>query len=161
MSILRAMVATRNACADWMTCENCTGKCALPISRSLRAIGSLAATISRSSVRLDFCTVSCRRKETEIQSRPNSVALDPGRRGSRGAGHISQHFWVAHASRVLARASSPSRTFLGAKSNGLQFSADGCGDGAEPRNQIGKNFRRERLIAVALGQLRGIVHFNH
>ena len=70
MSILRAMVATRNACAGWTTCENCTGHCALSIVRSLRAIGSLAATVSTSSVRPNFCTVSCRRKEAEIQKSP-------------------------------------------------------------------------------------------
>jgi len=68
LSILRAMVATRNACAGWMTCENCTGHRALSIARSLLANGSRATTVSRSSVRPDFCTVSCRRKAVEVQS---------------------------------------------------------------------------------------------
>src|SRR4029453_14922729 len=64
----------RNACAGSMTCENCTGHCALSIARSLRAIGSLAATISRNFFPPYFSTGSCRRKEVEVQSyRPKAV----------------------------------------------------------------------------------------
>src|SRR5581483_1604118 len=43
----------------------------------------------------------------------------------------------------------------------LQRAADRCRDAAETRNQLGENFRRERLVSVALGQLRRIVHFDH
>jgi hypothetical protein len=39
-----------------ITCENWTGHRALSIARSLRAIGSLLATISRRSVGPGFCT---------------------------------------------------------------------------------------------------------
>jgi hypothetical protein len=49
-------MAARNGWAGWMTCENCSGHGASRIASSLRAIGSLAATRSRSSVRIGFST---------------------------------------------------------------------------------------------------------
>src|SRR4029453_4431904 len=43
----------------------------------------------------------------------------------------------------------------------LQCAADGCGNGAKTRDELRENLRRKRLIAVALGHLGRIVHFNH
>ena len=43
----------------------------------------------------------------------------------------------------------------------LQVAADGCRDRAEPRYEFVKNCRQQRLITVALSQIRGIVHLDH
>ena len=43
----------------------------------------------------------------------------------------------------------------------LQRATDCCGHGAETRNELGENLRRQRLIAVALGHFGRIVHFDH
>src|SRR5439155_17805014 len=43
----------------------------------------------------------------------------------------------------------------------LQRAPDGCGDGAKPGDELSENFRRQRLVTVALGQFGRIVHFDH
>src|SRR5581483_1924744 len=51
-----ATIAARNGCADWMTCENRTGHRPCRMEVSFIAIGSLAATRSRSSAGIRFST---------------------------------------------------------------------------------------------------------
>ena len=43
----------------------------------------------------------------------------------------------------------------------LQRATDCCGNGAEARNELGENLRRQRMIAVTLGHFGRIVHFDH
>lgn len=43
----------------------------------------------------------------------------------------------------------------------LQRAPDGCGDGAKAWNEPGENFRRERLVTIALGLLGRIMDFDH
>ena len=43
----------------------------------------------------------------------------------------------------------------------LQRAADGRGNGAKARDELSENLWCKRLVAVALGDLRRIVHFNH
>src|SRR4029077_19411228 len=43
----------------------------------------------------------------------------------------------------------------------VEVPANGPSHGAETRDEIGENLRRERLVAVAFRQLWRIVHFDH
>src|SRR5437899_6726018 len=127
------MVATRNACAGWMTCENCTGHWALSIARSLRAIGWLVATVSGSSSRICLFTANL----TPNYCRVVAASLSDAPRACK------------HFSPALRTCLREDTAWQAAKR--LQLATDRCGDGAEARNQIGKNFRRQRLIAIAFG----------
>ena len=43
----------------------------------------------------------------------------------------------------------------------LHFAADCCGDCAKAGDELSEDFRRKRLVAIALGLLRRIMHFDH
>ena len=43
----------------------------------------------------------------------------------------------------------------------LHLAPDRLSHGPQPRNEIGKNVRDNRLFAIAFGELGRVVHFNH
>src|ERR1700736_5285901 len=90
-SMLRAIVATRNACAGSITCENFTCARALSICSSLRAIGSALATSAGNSLDIDLTTANVRRKRAKHQSlRAESARKSIGNRDRRSCGNGSE-----------------------------------------------------------------------
>src|SRR5213076_1516586 len=115
-------------------------------------MGSLAATRSRSCAPIGFCTAKFTPNFARVVAGPAFLRL---RRfvlaSSSGEADppcarwnvLSSTRWQATVRRLSGRI--------------LQGAADGRGNCAETRNELGENFRRERLVSVALGHLGRVV----
>ncbi len=102
-----------------------------------------------------------------MESKPHAGGIAKGiaQPFKAGLAHVDRAAkWGEEVSVVALRdlsRSHPAETLGYSRLQRLQYSADGRGDGAKARDKFSENFRRERLVTVALGQLRGIVHLDH
>src|SRR5438874_12251241 len=119
-------------------------------------MGSLAATRSRSCAPIGFCTAKFTPNFARVVAGPAFLRL---RRfvlasSSEEADPPCARWSVLSSTRWQATVRKLSGRIL-------QRAADGRGNCAETRNEPSENFRRERLVSVALGHLGRVVHFDH